>query len=275
MTPKYFDIHAHLNFSAFDADRDETVKKALDQGVFVVNVGTQQDTSKSAVELAEKYDKGMYAAIGLHPVHTSASYHDEAELGEGGKTFTSRGEKFDPAFYESLAKHEKVVAIGECGLDYFHLEDGSKEVQKEAFIAQIELANKVGKPLILHIRNAYQDAYEILKTHAKVPADVHFFAGTIEEAKLFLDLGYNLSFTGVITFAKPYEELVSFIPLDRIMSETDCPYVAPVPFRGKRNEPLCVQEIVKKIAQIKGEDFEKVRSTLVENAQKFFKIGLM
>lgn len=273
MTVKFFDIHAHLNFSAYDADRDETAKRALDAGVFVINVGTQQDTSKSAVELAEKYETGMYAAIGLHPVHTGKSYHDEAELGEGGKAFTSRGETFDPAFYEELAKSKKVVAIGECGLDYFHLEGDSKEVQKEAFIAQIELANKVGKPLILHIRNAYQDAYDILKQYAKVPADVHFFAGTVEEAKLFLDLGYSLSFTGVITFAKPYEEVVRFVPLDRIMSETDCPYVTPAPFRGKRNEPLYVQEVVKKVAEIKGEDFEKVRATLVENALRFFRLS--
>ncbi len=272
MKCNFVDIHAHLNFSAFDTDRDEVVKRALDVGVFVINVGTQQETSKSAVELAEKYEKGIYAAIGLHPVHTGKSYHDEAELGEGGKAFTSRGEIFDPFFYEELAKKEKVVAIGECGLDYFRLEEGTKEVQKKAFIAQIELANKVGKPLILHIRNAYQDAYEILKAHSKVPADVHFFAGTVDEAKLFLDLGYSLSFTGVITFAKQYEELVRFVPLDRIMSETDCPYVTPVPYRGKRNESLYVQEVVKKIAEIKGEDFEKVCSILVQNAQKFFNL---
>lgn len=272
MTPQFFDIHAHLNFSAFDTDREEVTKRALDAGVHVINIGTQQDTSKSAVELAEKYERGIYAAIGLHPVHTGKSYHDEAELGEGGKAFTSRGEVFDPAFYEPLAKHEKVVAIGECGLDYFHLEEGTKDVQKEAFIAQIELANKVGKPLILHIRNAYQDAYEILKTCAKVPADVHFFAGTVDEAKLFLDLGYSLSFTGVITFAKQYEELVKFVPLERMMSETDCPYVSPAPYRGKRNEPAYVVEVVKKIAQIKGASLEEVSDKIVQNAINFFKL---
>lgn len=244
----------------------------------MINVGTQQDTSKSAVELAEKYEKGMYAVIGLHPVHTGKSYHDEAELGEGGKAFTSRGEEFDSAFYEELAKYEKVVAIGECGLDYFHLEEGSVEKQTDVFIKHIDIANRVGKPLMLHVRSsqersAYKDACKILKEHAKVPFNFHFFAGSIEEAKEILELGGHLSFTGVITFAKQYEEVVRFVPLDRIMSETDCPYVTPAPFRGKRNEPVYVQEVVKKIAEIRGEDFEKVRPQLVLNALNFFKLS--
>lgn len=272
---RFFDIHAHLNFSAFDADRDEVAKRALDQGVFMINVGTQQDTSKSAVELAEKYEHGMYATVGLHPVHTDKSYHDEAELGVGGKAFVSRGEEFDFEYYKNLAKHPKVVAMGECGLDYFHLEDGSMEKQKNVFIKHIELANKVGKPLMLHVRSskdrsAYKEACQILKEHAKVPFNFHFFAGSIEEAKEILELGGNLSFTGVITFAKQYEELVKFVPPDRMMSETDCPYVSPAPYRGKRNEPAYVIEVVKKIAEIKGLSFEEVSNQLVKNAINFF-----
>lgn len=276
--PKFFDIHAHLNFSAYDEDREETAKRAIDAGVFVMNVGTQKDTSKKAVELAEQYEN-MYAIVGLHPVHTGKSYHDEAELGEGGKAFTSRGEDFDFEYYKELAKHPKVVAIGECGLDYFHLEEGSVEKQKNIFIKHIELANELGKPLMLHVRSskdrsAYKEALEILKEHAQTPFNFHFFAGSLEEVNMILEAGGTFSFTGVITFAKDYEELVRSIPLDRMMSETDCPYVTPAPYRGKRNEPTYVIEVVKKIAEIRGEDFEKVRLSLVQNAVKFFSLKL-
>ena len=152
MDAKYFDVHSHVNFKAYDEDRDEVIARALDAGVHMMNVGTQQDTSKDAVELAEKYD-GLYAAIALHPIHTSASYHDTKELGEEGKAFTSRGEEFDPEFYERLAIHPKVKAIGECGLDYYRLDENTAKVQKEVFIKHIEVANKVNKPLMLHIRS--------------------------------------------------------------------------------------------------------------------------
>ncbi len=278
MEPKYFDVHSHVNFKAYDEDRDEVIKRAMDAGVFMMNVGTQQDTSAYAVELAEKYD-GLYAAIALHPIHTSKSHHDEKELGEGGKEFTSRGEEFDMEFYERLAQSEKVKAIGECGLDYYRLDEASIEKQKEVFIKHIELANKVNKPLMCHIRNglqkdsdpsAYADAIEILKQYAKVKGDIHFFAGNVEEAKQFLDLGFTLSFTGVITFTKDYDEVVRSIPLDMILSETDCPYITPTPFRGQRNEPIHVREVVKAIARIKGEDEEKVRAQLVLNAKRVF-----
>ncbi len=267
--PKYFDVHSHVNFKAYDEDRDLVFKRALDEGVHMMNVGTQKDTSKFAVELAEKYE-GVYAAIALHPIHTGKSFHDQKELGEEGKEFTSRGEIFDMDFYEELAKHDKVKAIGECGLDYYRLDEDSAEKQKEVFIKHIEIANKVGKPLMLHIRNAYKDAVEILREHAKVKGDVHFFAGTWEEAQWFLDLGFTLSFTGVITFTHDYDEVVRNTPLDMLLSETDCPYITPTPFRGKRNEPIHVREIVKAIARIKGEDEEKVRIQLVENAKRVF-----
>lgn len=274
MEPKYFDVHAHVNFKAYEEDRDEVLQRALSEGVYVMNVGTQKDTSLFAVEMAEKYE-GLYAAIALHPIHTSASYHDTKELGEEGKAFTSRGEVFDPAYYEELARNPKVKAIGECGLDYYRLDVDTAEKQAKVFIQHIEIANKVGKPLMLHIRNgsdrsAYKDAAQILKEHARVKGDVHFFAGSWEEAQLFLDMGFTLSFTGVLTFTHDYDEVVRKIPLDMILSETDCPYITPTPFRGKRNEPLHVREVVKAIARIKGEDEEKVRAQLVENAKRVF-----
>lgn len=269
---KYFDAHTHTNFVAYNEDREETILRAKATGVGMNVVGTQRDTSASAVALAEKYDN-VYATIGLHPVHTTKSYHDEKELGEGGKEFTSRGEVFDMAVYEEMGKSSRVIAIGECGLDYFRAEENTKEVQKKAFIEQIELANTLDKPLMLHIRNAYEDAIEIIKAHAKVRGDVHFFAGDWNTAKQFLDLGFTLSFTGVVTFTHDYDEVVKNTPLDMILSETDAPYVTPAPYRGKRNEPAYVEYIVRKIAEIRGEDVEKVATQLMMNARRVFKLG--
>jgi len=277
--PKYIDIHSHVNFKAFDEDRDEVIRRALESGTWVINVGTQIDTSRKAVEMANQYEEGVYAIIGLHPIHTGASYHDEKELGEGGKEFTSRGENFDKDAYRELCKDKKVVAIGECGLDYFRLTEESVEKQKKDFISQIELANEFGKPLMLHIRNnpedrshnAYMDALTILKEHAKVKGDVHFFAGSVDDAKAYVDFGFTLSFTGVITFASSYDEVIKATPLDMIMSETDSPYVTPAPHRGKRNEPVYVSEVVKKIAQIKGLPESEVAEALINNANRVFK----
>lgn len=270
---KYFDAHTHVNFVAYNDDREAAILRAKDAGVAMNVVGTQADTSRDAMELADKYDH-VYATIGLHPVHTSKSYHDEKELGEGGKAFTSRGEMFDSSVYEKLGVSPKVIAIGECGLDYFRLEENTKKIQEDVFIRQIELANKLQKPLMLHIRNAYDDALAVLKAHAKVQGDVHFFAGDWEIAKKFLELGFTLSFTGVITFTHDYDEVIKNAPLDMLLSETDAPYVAPVPYRGKRNEPAYVVEVVQRIAEIRGEEPEAVRAQLRKNAERVFGINL-
>jgi len=280
MTPKYIDIHSHVNFKAFDEDRDAVIERAFENDTWIINVGTQVDTSKNAIALAHKYKVGVYAIIGLHPIHTGASYHDKQELGEEGGEFTSRGEVFDKNIYRELLKDEKVVAIGECGLDYYHTEKESIEKQKEAFIAQIELANEFNKPLMLHIRNnpkdksidAYFDSLELLKKYSKVKGDVHFFAGSMEVAKAFLDFGFTLSFTGVVTFTHDYDEVIKNTPLDMIMSETDSPYVSPVPYRGKRNEPTYVKEIVKKIAEIKNLPEKEVAEAIFANAKRVFRI---
>ena len=278
---KYIDIHSHVNFTAFDADREEVLKRALDNETFVINVGTQIDTSRNAVKLANQYPEGVYAIIGLHPIHTGASYHDVKELGVGGKEFTSRGEIFDKAEYRKLLADPKTLGVGECGLDYYRCDDESIARQKEAFIAQIELANEFHKPLMLHIRNnpedksknAYFDALELLKKHAQVKGDVHFFAGGLPEAQAFLDFGFTLSFTGVITFTHDYDEVIKNTPLEMIMTETDSPYVAPVPYRGKRNEPVYVREVVKKIAEIKNLPEEKVAQAIISNAKRVFGLG--
>lgn len=266
---RYFDAHTHVNFVAFKDDMEAAIQRAADVEVGMNIVGTQFDTSSEAVAIAEKHDN-VYATIGLHPIHTGKSYHDEKELGEGGKAFTSRGEDFDAAKYEALAQSPKVIAIGECGLDYYRLEEDTKARQTETFIRQIELANKLQKPLMLHIRNAYEDALEVLKAHAKVKGDVHFFAGDWDTAKKFLDFGFTLSFTGVLTFARDYDEVVKNAPLDMLLIETDAPYVAPTPYRGKRNEPAYVVEIAKAIADIRGENEEVVREQLLANARRIF-----
>lgn len=293
--PKYIDIHSHVNFTAFDADRDEVIKRALENDTWVINVGTQVDTSKKAVDMANAYPEGVYAIIGLHPIHTGASFHDKKELGEEGAEFTSRGEVFDKEKYRELLKDPKVVAIGECGLDYYRMDPDSIEKQKRAFIGQIELANEFGKPLMLHIRNnekkelveggegkpnAYSDALEILKKYQKINpstplrarGDVHFFAGSVEVAKAFIDFGFTLSFTGVITFTKDYDEVIAVTPLNMIMSETDAPYVTPTPYRGKRNEPSYVREVVKKIALVKGLPEEEVAQAIIATTKRVFNI---
>jgi len=289
---KYIDTHAHVNINAFKDDWKEVVERTREEGVMHINIGTQQDTSKRAVEIAEQFEDGVYAMVGLHPVHTTASYHDESELGENMKAFTSRGEVFDTDFYKELAKSKKVVAIGECGYDYYRLEEDTKGIQEEAFIAQIELANELDLPLMIHTRdaqgnkasaskstssdlvqgNVYDDTYATLKQYAKVPFNVHFYAGNWEQAQKFFDIGGTISFTGVITFAKDYEEVVRNAPLELMHAETDCPYVAPKPFRGKRCEPQMVVEVYKKIAEIKNMDEGEVQVQLMENAKRLYKL---
>ncbi len=251
---KYFDIHGHLNFAEYDGDREKVINRARELNVGMITVGTDYESSKRAVELARDNDD-MWATVGIHPT-------------EGG----------DPISLKELAENPKTVAIGECGLDYFHSRTEDIENQRKMFEEHIVLANRVGKPLMLHIRNgkaggnAYQEAIGILKKQAKVRANFHFFAGTIQDLKDILDMGGMVSFTGVITFTNDYDELVRYAPIDRMVSETDCPFVAPAPHRGKRNEPAFVVETVKAIARVRGEDETKVATQLALNAVKFFNL---
>ncbi len=175
-----------------------------------------------------------------------------------------------------MVKNPKVVAVGECGLDFFHAKkEEDFERQEKLFLDQIEFALEHDKPIMIHSREAYGELLDTLeplveKHGNKLRGDVHFFAGDLETAKRFVKIGFTLSFTGVITFAQSYDEVIKNIPLESIMSETDAPFVAPVPYRGKRNEPSYVQEVVKKIALIRGEDLEIVSKTLISNAQRVF-----
>ncbi len=287
----FFDAHTHVQFSGFAADRDAVIQRAREANVWMINVGTQKDTSRAAVELARKYSGaggGMYAAVGLHPVHTSASFHDAQELGggEAATAFTSRGEAFDADYYRSLALDPLTVAIGECGLDYFHFnDDEAREVQvekqKAAFLAQIELSKDVKKPLMIHCRNAFADLIEFLRPHAHElpPSVVHFFTGTPDDARALLELGFSFTFGGAITFPPrkgmaqgAYDEVISRIPLDRILSETDAPYVAPAAFRGKRNEPAYVVYAVSRLAELKHVSPDEMKAQIWANAKRIFSI---
>ena len=263
---RYIDVHTHVNLDAFASDFREVAEHTHAEGVAYINVGTGEETSLRAVQLTHEGAGGVYATVGLHPVRAGGATDDDG----------TPPETFDRSYYEGLARDPKVVAIGECGFDYFRVDKATKEKQEAAFIQQIELANDLRKPLMLHIRDvkgsmeAYEDVLAVLKTHAKVFGNVHFFAGTYEIAKQFWDMGYTTSFTGVITFAKEYDETVKNAPLEMLHAETDAPYVAPVPFRGERNEPLHVREVYKRIAELRGEDNESVRAQLLQNARRLF-----
>ncbi|MEK7635630.1 MAG: TatD family hydrolase [Patescibacteria group bacterium] len=276
---KLFDTHTHVNFNAFKNDWQGVIARALENNVWLVNVGSQSTTSKRAVEITENYKEGVYAAVGLHPSHLFEQEINKLEAGEKIH-YKTRGEEFDENYYLELAKNEKVVAIGECGLDYYRIRNnelGIKEKQKDVFKKQIELAIKLNLPLIIHCRDAHEDLLEILKAKsyklkAKEAGVMHFFTGTLEQAKKYIDSGFYISFSGVITFTNAYDDIVKNLPFDKILIETDAPYVSPAPYRGKRNEPSYIIEIVKKIAEIKRVPLEEVAEQVTRNAKNVFNI---
>ncbi len=285
---KFFDAHTHVQFVAFNSDYKEVIARAFEAGVGMVNVGTEKNTSLKAIKFTEEYPENVYAAVGLHPSHTFKPYFDSQEL----SSKKEEGEYLDYNFYRNLALNKKVVAIGECGLDYFRIKNnelGIKNKQQEAFIKQIELAHEVKKPLMIHCRDAYADLIEILKINSSklnpIPGIVHFFSGTKDNARELLNLGFYFTFGGVITFpprlcsarrgeagTRDYDEVIKFVPMDRILSETDAPYVAPVPYRGKRNEPVYVIEVVKKLAEIKRIELEKMCEQILKNTKTIFQL---
>lgn len=291
----FFDAHTHVQFSGFDDDRETVIRRAAEADVRMVNVGTQRDTSAAAVALAHAHPGGaLYAAVGLHPVHTSRSFHDAQELGApadgaanaAAKGFTSRGEVFDAEYYRALAEDPATVAIGECGLDYFHFDEGEPRAaqiarQKDAFAAQIALAKDIKKPLMIHCRDAFADVIEMVRPHAHElpPGVVHFFTGTPDDARALLELGFSFTFGGAITFPPrkgategTYDEAIRRIPIDRIMSETDAPYVAPAPYRGKKNEPAYVVHAVARLAELKHVSMDEMKAQIWQNAQRIFGI---
>ncbi len=274
----YIDIHSHLYFPDFDTDREEEIQKLKENKIATITIGTDVESSKQAVALAHAHEH-LYATVGFHPGDVSS-------------------ETVFPVELERLADEKKVVAIGECGLDYFRLpavalaqegdELASAELlqakQKEIFQAHIDLALSKNLPLMLHVRpqkgsqDAYHDALDMLEAQGqalgenKLRGNVHFFVGDLEVLKRFLSIGFTVSFTGVITFARDYDETVKYAPLHMIMSETDTPFATPIPHRGKRNSPIYIPEIVRKIAEIRGEDENVVKEAMVKNATRFFNL---
>ncbi len=261
----YIDIHSHLYFPDFDADREDEIQKLKDAKIATISIGVDFESSQKCIEFAEKHDN-LFACVGQYPSDLTID-----------SVFDDR--------LTNLAQHPRVVAIGECGLDYFRMSPDDtelKDIQKKVFISHIELSLSTGKPLMLHIRpkdkidfDAYKDTLDILESYAQIHGDrlrgnVHFFIGSMEILKRFLAIGFSVSFGGVLTFTHEYDECVRSIPPLQLMSETDAPLVAPVPYRGKRNSPLYVPYVVQKIAEIRGESLETVRMALRDNAVRHF-----
>lgn len=268
MTVKYVDAHCHIQFEQYSQDDIELIGRMREEGVAGIVVGVDKKSSEEAVVLTKEHEH-LFASVGLHPNRVTE-------------------EVFNIEAYRELAKNPKVVAIGECGLDYFRPAEVNEEVkraQSEALRAHIALAVELNKPLIIHARpskgtqDAYHDLIKILKEakikHPNLKGDVHFFVGGVTEAEALIALGFTISFTAVITFARDYDEVIRTVPLTSILSETDAPYVAPVSRRGKRNDPLAVIDVVAEIAEIRNEPLEIVRATLLANSRQLFALSTL
>ena len=253
---RIFDTHAHYDSGAFNADRMELLADLPNQDVeLILNPGCDLPSSRKAVELAEAFPH-VYAAVGFHP-SDCADFNEEAvdEL-------------------RKLAAHSKVKAIGEIGLDYYWKDNPSHDFQHQVFHRQMELAEELKLPVIIHDREAHHDCLEVVKSHPNVTGVYHCYSGGIEDAKTLVKMGWMLSFTGVITFknARRSLEIIEMLPMDRIMVETDAPYLTPEPFRGKRNDSGKVRYMCQAIAEVKGLDTEEVARMTLENGKRFFGI---
>jgi TatD DNase family protein len=276
----FFDTHAHVNFNAYKDDGEDVLNRCLEAGMNVVNVGSQYSTSKRAIEYAHKFETGIYAAVGIHPMHLkkgSFTHIDPEELTE--EEIPTVGESFDYRKYLELARDEKVLAIGEIGLDYHHFEEGDdveflKNLQKETLVEFIRLANDVQKPVMLHCWDGYDDLLEILQSHPVIKKGiVHSFIGSYKTANKFIELGYKLGLNGIATYGDGYNRLIHEIDLKHFVIETDCPYLTPRPLeRGIRNEPLFVKEVAQKIADVKNISIEEVAEVTTKNAKEILNI---
>ena len=250
---KIIDSHVHLNLEQFDDDREEVFKRIEEKLDFVVNIGFDLESSEKSIEYANKYPF-IYAVIGFHPDEIEG-YSDEAEKK-----------------LKELSKNPKVLAIGEIGLDY-HWMTRPKEEQWDIFRKQLELARRVNKPVVIHTREAMEDTVNILNEFPDITGILHCYPGSVETAKRMIDRFY-LGIGGVLTFknARKLVEVVTEIPIEKLVIETDCPYMAPTPYRGQRNEPIYTEEVAKKIAELKNMSYEDVVRITNENTRKAFKM---
>lgn len=261
---RLIDTHCHLEMEEFSGDLDATIERANKNGVEkIITVGCTLKTAYEAIEISKKY-KNVFVAIGFHP----------------GEIISKNSEEIldDLEKIEELAKELKVVAIGEIGLEYRGLENDeeNKQKQKEFFLRQLAMAERLNKPVMIHCRGAYEDLIKILAGYknegGKINGVVHCFSGRLSQAKKILELGLHLSFTGIITYVHDYDAIIKEAPLEKILLETDAPYLTPVPYRGQRNEPAYVLEIAKRIAEIKEVSLEKIADRTTQNASSIFYI---
>ena len=251
-----FDTHAHLNDPAFDPDREELMAGLAAKGIgYVMNAGCSLESSRDIIQMAEQYP-WLYGSVGSHPDSADEVNEEVIEA------------------YRQMAKHEKVKAIGEIGLDYYY-EDIPREIQKNAFRMQMALANELDMPVIIHEREAHDDGMRIVKEFPKVKGVFHCYSGSAEMARQLVNMGWYIGFTGVLTFknARKAVETAASIPLDRIVLETDCPFMAPEPFRGKRNDPGYLPKMAEKLAEIRGLSPEEVEKITTENAKRLYRIS--
>ncbi len=272
------DTHAHLNFNAYKEDSSGVLQRSLDGStgspqVWMINVGSQYSTSKRAVEMAEKYSEGVYAAIGLHPIHLETGLV-QGKIDKEEIKFETIEEVFDYEKYKKLALSgsRRVVAIGEIGLDYKTEYASSKTKQKTVLRQQMDLAEELNLPIIFHCRMAHDDLIKMLsESSSRSFGVIHCFTGTWKQAEKYLGMGLYLGFNGII-FKLNLDEIIEKTPLDRILLETDCPYLTPPMADNKRNEPSYVKYVAEKIAKIKGLSFEELTEITTKNAKKLFKI---
>jgi len=283
------DSHCHINFNAYREDADEVISRSLDNNIWIINIGSQWSTSVRTVKIAEKYEKGVYAVVGLHPIHLNDDITESVMIDGVKHEITTRREEFNYNKYRELAQSsKKVVGLGEVGLDYYYFKESinieeHKKIQKDVFKKFIEMGAELDLPLVVHCRGtkedpygAYDDILEIVKrSDKKIKGVVHCFGGNIKQAREFIDLGFYIGFTGIVTFSKKAEEIQEIakaIPLDRILVETDAPFLSPEPYRGKRNEPMYVKFVAEKIASLRGISVEDIEMATVENTKKFFNL---
>ncbi|WP_415313483.1 TatD family hydrolase [Clostridium perfringens] len=256
MKYKIFDTHAHYDSDSFDEDRENVIKELKENGVIgVLNCGSDLYGLRKSVELTKEFDM-FYAAVGIHPENADEFNEDVVKE------------------IKEFVKNEKVKAIGEIGLDYYWEENPPREVQKEVFRAQMKLADELNLPVVIHDRDAHKDTLEIMKEFPHVIGVVHCFSGSVEFAKECIKLGYYIGFTGVLTFknAKKLVDVCREIPAERMLVETDCPFMAPVPFRGKRNKSDYIEYIIDKMSEIRGISGEEMNEILLNNKKRLFKI---
>jgi len=273
------DTHAHLNFNAFKDDADEVIRRCLNEGVWMINVGSNLETSKKAVEIAQKYPNGIFVSVGLHPINLDTGLvkmkPDEVE----GINYER---EFEYEKYKELAKQKKVVAMGEIGLDYYWRPKTTakkelfKQKQKDLFLEELKLAEELNLPVIFHCRMAHDDLINIISEQLKnnnkqIRGVIHCFTGTWEQAKKYMEMGLALGFNGLI-FKLDFKDIIQKTSLERILIETDCPYLSPPEFKKERNEPVAVKYVVEEIAKIKNLNYKEITEITTQNAKKLFSI---